>query len=356
MTTCSTSHDEAATPAPGTAPRAGFWVALEQNGSWGRQAAVESHLDPELGQRLRDDCSRRGGTFVLIRRPTAHADVTTPHRQLLIAYAGESPWLLRGTLAHGPLSDALDRLDLDAVARGDEASVRAQLPELQVGAPVLLVCTNGRRDQCCAVRGRRIALGAAALLSARDGEIGVTPSSAPGGCPPDASDETPADAADAAEVVVWESSHLGGHRFAATGLVLPVGRAVARLDPTLAAALVTDASAGRMPAAVLDPRHDRGATRLPPPAQVAEHAVRATCGDTAYLGWHAEVTYPAVLAKHPRPGEVAQATVRHTDGRIWTVALSWQVREALPESCGAGAVDTGSWSVVSIAPVERHVG
>ena len=353
MTTCSTSHDEAATPAPGTAPRAGFWIALEQNGSWGRQAAVESHLDPELGQRLRDDCSRRGGTFVLIRRPTAHADVTTPHRQLLVAYAGESPWLLRATLAHGPLSDPLDRLDLEAVARGDEASVRAQLPELQVGAPVLLVCTNGRRDQCCAVRGRRVALDAAALLSGRVGATSVTPASALGRRSPAPSDETPADAA---QVVVWESSHLGGHRFAATGLLLPVGRAVARLDPTLAAALVTAASAGRMPAAVLDPRHDRGATRLPPPAQVAEHAVRARCGDTAYLGWHAEVTSPAVLAKHPRPGEVAQVTVRHTDRRSWTVALSWQLREALPESCGKAVVDKGTWSVVSIAPVERHVG
>lgn len=337
MTWCSTSHDEAATPAPGTAPRAGFWIALEQNGAWGPKAAVESHLDPELGRQLTDACSLRGGTFVLVRRPTGHADVSTPGRQLFVAYAGPSPWLLRATLPEGGLPDLLTRLDLDAVAAGDETRVRDAMPELCPVGPMLLVCTNGRRDQCCAIKGRRVALDATEILADR---------------PP----ADPTRPVDHDRIAVWESSHLGGHRFAATGLVLPVGRAVARLDPTLAAALVTDASAGRMPAAVLEPRHDRGATRLPPPAQVAEHTVRASCGDTAYLGWHAEVTSPDVLAQHPRPGEVAQVTVRHTDGRSWTVALSWQLREALPESCGKAVVDNGTWSVVSIAPVERHVG
>ena len=67
MTTCSVAHDEANTPAPGTAPRAGFWVALEQNGAWGPKAAEQSHLDPELGRRLTDACKALGGTFVLIR-------------------------------------------------------------------------------------------------------------------------------------------------------------------------------------------------------------------------------------------------------------------------------------------------
>ncbi|HEU5385864.1 MAG TPA: sucrase ferredoxin [Streptosporangiaceae bacterium] len=48
-----------------------------------------------------------------------------------------------------------------------------------------LVCTNGKRDRCCAVRGRPVA---AAI-------------------------------ADATGWDTWESSHLGGHRFAATALL-----------------------------------------------------------------------------------------------------------------------------------------
>ena len=352
MTSCSVSHDQAATPAPGTAPRGSFWIALEQNGAWGSKAAVHSHLDPALGQRLTDECTARGGTFVLIRRPAAHADVTTPGRQLLVAYAGTSPWLLRATIPHGSLADLATRLDLDAVQDGDEARVRHGLPELRRDGPVLLVCTNGRRDLCCAVRGRRVALGAAALLAERDVDTRLdSVTGAPAAALPSA-DGLDADG----RLVVWESSHLGGHRFAATGLVLPAGRAVARLDPEMAAALVVEAESGRMPAAALDPRHDRGATRLMPPAQVAEHAVRVLCRDTAYLGWDAQVTAPSVLSPHPSPGDVALVSVRHTDGRAWTVSLSWQPREPLPESCGKGSVAVGTWSVVAITPERDPVG
>ncbi|HYO19241.1 MAG TPA: sucrase ferredoxin, partial [Dermatophilaceae bacterium] len=68
---CSIVWDRAQVSALGTAPLAVFWVALEQNGPWGAQAATQSHLDPELGRGLDQMCKDDGGRFLLIRCPDA---------------------------------------------------------------------------------------------------------------------------------------------------------------------------------------------------------------------------------------------------------------------------------------------
>lgn len=101
--------------------------------------------------------------------------------------------------------------------------------------PLLLVCTHGRHDACCAERGRPVAR----ELASRFGEL------------------------------VWESSHLGGDRFAANLLVLPDGDAYGRLDAGLAPQLVADHLAGR-----IDLTHHRGRGTSSWPAQYAERVVR----------------------------------------------------------------------------------
>ena len=102
--------------------------------------------------------------------------------------------------------------------------------------PLWLVCTNGRRDRCCAEAGRPIA----AALSARWPE------------------ET------------WETTHLGGHRFAGTLLALPSGLALGRLDAGSAVAACKELEAGRLPLG-----HARGRAGRPPAVQVAELHLRA---------------------------------------------------------------------------------
>ena len=57
------------------------------------------------------------------------------------------------------------------------------------------MCTNGRRDRCCALLGRPLA---AEIVAAGHSEV-------------------------------WEVTHLGGHRFSPTMLVLPHGYAYGRL-------------------------------------------------------------------------------------------------------------------------------
>ncbi|HET8768451.1 MAG TPA: sucrase ferredoxin [Pedococcus sp.] len=288
---CSVGFDRADVSAYGTAARAGFFVALEQSGPWGRDAATQSHLPADLGARLSSACSDRGGRLSLLRRPGRHAD---EHHggghTAYLAWSGPDAWLLRATV-EDPAT--LLSVDLDALARGDRDAVVASFPGAVPAEPVLLVCTNGRRDVCCAVRGRPVAVEAAAARPGR----------------------------------VWEASHTGGHRFAPTGVLLPHGATLARLDPLLATTVLDEADHGRLPAAALGPRHDRGRSSLAPDAMAAESHVRA---EHAITDLAALVTEPVDEGAETVQGRYA---VRHRDGRAWVVQVQRHEAGTLPESC-----------------------
>lgn len=296
---CSVRFDRADVSAYGTAARAGFWLAVEQSGPWGRNAATESHLPVEVGRRLDGECARRGGRLSLLRAPGPHPDVHHGSgRTAYVAFSGPRPWLLA---ARDVTLDELASLDLDALAAGDAAGVRAGLPRAVEAEPVLLVCTNGRRDVCCAVRGRPVALGAAEAAPGR----------------------------------VWECSHTGGHRFAPTGVLLPFGATLARLDAGLCADVLRAAGEGHLPAPLLGPGHDRGRSALEPAAQAAESWVRAQHGVT-------DLTALATTG----PDTDGVCTVSHRDGRAWAVSTVRSERAAgLPESCGKPAVPVTEWRV-----------
>ncbi len=184
MTTCSELARTLHEPLAGTAPTATAWVAIEQAGPWGPQALTSSHLDAGLGADLSTGSADLPVTVVLVRRPGRHADDHRTHgpRSVYIAYTGhEAPWLV-----HAMVRDPRVLLDLDlaAVARGERPGL-GQLDH----EPLVLVCTNAKRDLCCALLGRPTA---AAMEADRPGRV-------------------------------WESSHLGGHRLAPTVLSLPDG-------------------------------------------------------------------------------------------------------------------------------------
>jgi hypothetical protein len=98
-----------------------------------------------------------------------------------------------------------------------------------------LVCTNGARDPCCAIRGPAVAQ---ALERARPGQV-------------------------------YECSHLGGHRFAANVLVLPDGLCFGRLDARSAPSLADELDGGMLPL-----EHLRGRTAFEPEQQAAEILLR----------------------------------------------------------------------------------
>jgi hypothetical protein len=251
---------------------------------------------------------------MLLRRPGPHPDTDGPVT-VLVAHAGLLPgdaWLLRGQLAR---PEQLLDLDWDALAAGQRGVVANSLPRAASERPTLLVCTNGRRDVCCATRGRPVAAAAAAA--------------APG--------------------QVWESSHTGGHRFAPTGVLLPWGQTFARLSTQLAAAVLASAGRGRVPGDLLGPVHDRGRSALAPAAQCAESSVRARIG---------EEDLAALWAEPANPDDAAdEMLVRHRDGRAWSVSV---VREATgarhPESCHKEPGPVLEYHPTAITPLPPHQG
>lgn len=305
---CSVVSEGLDESAYGTAATARLWLCLEQNGPWGRVAATSSHLEPDVGRALDALAGAVGGRFALVRRPGRHPDDgTSAHRDhtVLVAWADPaSPWLLRGRTA-----DPRELLALDAAAltAGDLDAVVRAAPALGLvrdDTPELLVCTNGRRDLCCAVRGRPVALEAAAR---RPGQV-------------------------------WETSHTGGHRFSPTAVLLPSGQTLARLDPDLAVTALDGAARGELPPPLHGPRHDRGLSALESPAAAAVSLLRTHLG---------EPRWAALSASAVGLGEDRwRVTVRHDDGREWVVvARRGVLGPDRPESCVKPAVPQTGWTV-----------
>lgn len=281
---CAALSEEAGEPPAGTAPAARRLVAVEHVGAWPR--TVADHPDPDVAElfgRLR----RADVVLLLIRRPGRAGRDCDGARTVYVA----------------DLAPGASRVRARTVRSTDELAGIAFDPAAgePVTDPVMLVCAHGRRDVCCAVRGRALA-----------------------------SDLT-AEGAD-----VWECTHLGGHRFAPTALVLPTGYAYGRLDTGSGLAALKAAGDGNV-----DPWACRGHAGLAPVQQVAELAVRE---HTGIGGADALRVDPAGA-----PGPV---TVRSRDGRRWTV----DVRPdgglpPRPPSCGAALEPAAT--LVAGTPAER---
>jgi hypothetical protein len=279
---CSTFCRELGEPLPGTAVVATGWVVVEQPGPWGAQAPTQSHLDPVFGAAFDKACKKVDVRFGLIRSPGRHPDAQPLHQVYVASTMPGRTWLLGGRV-DDPAE--LDALDLDAVDRGDEAAVIASLPALSaVHTPVVLVCTNGKRDACCAILGRPLVSGLAKRAPGR----------------------------------VWEATHLGGHRFAPTATFLPAGTMHGHLTVDSAAAILAAAERGET---VLNGL--RGRSTWSKRGQAAEIAVRELIGELA-------------LDALTVAGEDLEAvTVRHADGRSWTVPVTNVPADPpRPESCG----------------------
>lgn len=284
---CSTICRELREPLPGTAVVATGWLLVEQPGPWGSKAPTQSHLDPDFGAKIDAACKKADLRFGLIRSPGRHPDSPNSHRVFVASTTPGRTWLLSGTVADPLL---LDALDLDAINRGELDVVVKSLPELApVTEPVLLVCTNGKRDECCALLGRPIA---AALAAAAPGRV-------------------------------WEANHLGGHRFAPTAALLPAGTMHGHLDLELATAVLAAADRGET---VLDKL--RGRSTWTKRGQVAEIAIRNLIGEVG-------LDTLSVIAE-----DLETVTVRHVDDRVWTVPVTTEtVHPPRPESCGKEPYD-----------------
>lgn len=273
-------------PLAGTAPQAGRWVALEHRGAWPRD--INAHPDPSISG-FAARASAAGWRPLLIRRP-GRREPTGPTRVVL---ADTAPGTTRAT----QLTVAGPR-ELGAVPLPSTGP----LPGERLHDPLLLVCTHGRRDRCCAVDGRQLALAVTAV-----GE-------------PD----------------VWECSHLGGHRFAPTALVLPTGYLYGRLDPGTAISARKAAALGEVEVGL-----SRGRSTWSAAGQVAELAVRDATGlrDADAL----------TLDPLARPGTVV---VHGPSGRRWAVEVAERPgTEPRPASCGVTALPFVALHATAVTPL-----
>jgi hypothetical protein len=221
VTTCSTLGERLGEDLAASAPKAGRFLLLEQNGPWtGRNAVTHSDLDEGIARALLARADEAGVKVHLIRRSSRRVAVAT--RACFLADVA------RGWVERHELPDPADVLELDLAMRGERWE-----------HPLYLACTHGKRDPCCARRGRPLAR---ALKAHRP-------------------DET------------WEIGHIGGHRFAATFLTFPHGLAVGRVPAAAGPEIVSALERGEI---VLE--HLRGRAGEKPVAQAADVLVRRELG------------------------------------------------------------------------------
>jgi len=217
-------------PLIGTATHGDVWFLIEYSGRWGAKAFEESDIPEAVKQHVQ--AAVRPGVAVrtlLIRQPESR------HRDGFHFFIGQvlpsEPRLYEYQLQD---YDELLGLDLASFVQGKSGD-----PNHLRETPLYLICTNGKRDQCCAIYGP----------------------------------ETYQEMANTAGDAVWQSSHIGGHNQAPITLFLPHGINYGHTTPAEARRLVKAYENG---AVVL--HHYRGRVCLQTPIQAAEHFWREQTG------------------------------------------------------------------------------
>jgi len=266
-TACSESSLTAGEPLAGTAAVATSWLLVEVRGAWGRDAVADSGLTGPVQSVL----AGFPGKALLVRRPDRRGGVSLVH-----ARAGEG-----GGTAVGLELGSLEELPAVTLEEG-----------APIAGPIFLVCAHGRRDPCCARLG-------GPFYEALASEL-----------PPGR---------------LWQSSHLGGHRFAPNVLVLPDGIQLGRIPVERAREVVDLLTRGRIPLDLY-----RGRTIYAAPVQAAEILIRSATGCDGVADLRL-VSHVAGRVTFSTPaGELATRVVERPG-------------PVVPVSCGAEPEPTTTW-------------
>jgi hypothetical protein len=256
----------------GTAPTVKCWFLLEYSHSWNHKATEENDLPSAVWIWLDTQLALAASSrliFIKQHRPAGATGLA-----FFVALSHETG----SHLYHFHLDDyeGLLKLDLSDLLSGDPGPH----PNLQEGG-VILVCTNGKRDRCCAREGPAVYQVLAKIAGDR----------------------------------AWQCTHLGGHRFAPTLLTLPDGAFYGRLTPAEAGPFVRSYEQGELFLEKL-----RGRAIYDPESQAAEQFLRRQTGlrqrnayrwqETATLGedrW--AVTFWGPDGQHERIAVVQEAPV-----------------------------------------------
>jgi hypothetical protein len=312
MITC---HDSAIDePIAGTAEFKRIYLVIEQPGTWGQDALLESSLPEGFATDLKTQIDfPEVGIFLARRTDVAQTERrTTNRRRFWLAHTTPGGVRMRS----GSLDNITDllRWDWPAIIRGELPSVGRRSAD-----PVLFLCTNGKKDQCCAVHTRKIV-----------DELRPNP-----------------------ELTgqIYEASHIGGHRFAPTGILLPFGIMVGRMSTESTLELLNDAWSG-----VINPEFMRGRTAHPPFAQIAEIHIRKQENisqiealDVVVLRSGKPISASSVTSL----GENDVIQVRHRDGRSWNLDLQASETISRKKLCTGEEIVDPTWVIKNVSQVDN---
>ena len=220
---CADAAEAAGDPLEGTAPPADHWFLVEHPGPWDRFVLAGSGFDRAAASALDHWARAWVGRVLFIRRPGRR--VPTARRR----------WFrVDGRPGHESVRTGLFTAEaelVDVVAHPGAGVAH--------DGRLMLVCTHGRHDTCCAVRGRALAAAMAAELPE----------------------------------CTWESSHLGGCRFAAALVLLPHGVVLGNVATADGPRVAARYTAGLLPETGV-----RGRASLPPVVQAAQQHARTATG------------------------------------------------------------------------------
>ncbi len=216
----------------GTASRGQVWLLLEHPQPWGLRPLRDVNLSDAVKQQLHETLATIPQSRLLLikQRPTK-----SDHISFYIAIARERHPLLYRFALHS-YADLLE-LNLPRIIAG-----QSDFGVVQTEQHLFLVCADGKHDKCCA----RYGLPIYAALK---------------GC---------------AREAAWQSSHVGGDRFAANLVCFPHGIFYGHVDREDVEPLVNDYFEGH-----LRLKNYRGRACYPFAVQAAEYFVRAESGITA---------------------------------------------------------------------------
>ena len=174
---------------------------LPEYGGWGGGIVKAASASGEFASYMRHLQAAPRAKILFIRRPLAD------EKNVYIAVTNQP----EPKIYHAALSNYAELLELDIASLAEPGAPRIKGREMTEIDELYTVCTNGRHDPCCAAYGAPVYQ----QLTRHAGDDRV-----------------------------WQTTHIGGHRMAATLIAFPQGIVYGHVDPADVESIVTNHRAG----------------------------------------------------------------------------------------------------------------